>query len=129
MSLYRKGKKGKLDKIFSLYIRTRDKWGCQRCGKQQKEKSTGYHCAHILGRSKQSVRWNELNAYGICYGCHLFIDTHPTEKTIWAINRLWKQEYDELCSISIQNVKFRDWEVEDLIKYYKDKLEKLNART
>jgi len=62
-----------LDKLFSKFIRLRDKV-CQRCG------GTNIACAHFHGRAKKSVRWDEDNACGLCFGCHIYLDSHPIEK-------------------------------------------------
>lgn len=77
-----------LDKLFSRYIRLRDKV-CQRCGGKVQ------HCAHFHGRSSKSVRWDEDNACGLCYGCHQYLDSHPVEKVEFFKSRLG-EKYDLL---------------------------------
>ena len=69
-----------LDKLFSLYIRTRDNWTCQRCHKQFEPPTNGLHCAHNIGRRSHNTRWLEENALALCYGCHSFIDSHSADK-------------------------------------------------
>jgi hypothetical protein len=89
-------KRDSLDALFSTYIRTRDRWICQRCGKGQAKKSFGYHSCHIFSRAKQSVRFDPDNAFGACYGCHRWLDTHPDIKTEFAKAHLGQAKYDAL---------------------------------
>lgn len=59
------------DAAFSLCIRERSNWRCERCGKQHDEKSQGLHCSHHHGRGNWSVRFEPMNAEALCYGCHM----------------------------------------------------------
>ena len=74
-----------LDTLFSLYIRIRAMkrvGGCERCLK----KKTSYkqlQCSHFFGRAKKSLRWDEDNAAGLCFGCHQYLGSHPLEHTKW----------------------------------------------
>ena len=69
-----------LDKLFSQYIRLRDKV-CQRCGS-----SRGLQTSHFIGRSNKAVRWDEDNACALCFGCHQYFTSHPLEHV-----EFWKQ--------------------------------------
>ena len=72
----------KLDKLFSELVRKRAiklVGGCQRC-KTPKRSWKELDCAHYHSRRKYSVRWHELNASGLCGGCHFYLDSHPQEK-------------------------------------------------
>ena len=68
--LRRTSPKGKLikeaDRLFSLYIRGRDKV-CQHplCNKRK------LHCAHIFSRRNMNLRWYPDNAIGLCFYHHL----------------------------------------------------------
>ena len=77
-----------LDKLFSQYIHLRDKT-CQRCG------GTKIAWAHFHGRAKKSVRWDEDNACALCFGCHIYLDSHPIEKIEFFQGRL-RDRYDLL---------------------------------
>ncbi len=71
-----------LDKLFSEYIRRRAMQrvgGCERC-ETPKVDFKQLQCCHFHGRSKKTVRWDEDNAVGLCYGCHSQIDSQITEK-------------------------------------------------
>jgi hypothetical protein len=80
-----------LDKLFSQFIRTRDKV-CQRCGGEAQ------HAAHFHGRSAKSVRWDEDNACALCFGCHVYLDSHPLEKVEFFKARLGERHFDLLNS-------------------------------
>lgn len=60
----------KADSVFSLYIRTRDNWTCQRCGSSFLPKSQGLQCSHYFGRGRENTRFDPFNADALCFGCH-----------------------------------------------------------
>lgn len=85
---YPKGIIGKLDKEFSLFIRKRDNWRCQRCLKKYPERARGLHCSHYMGRTNKSTRWDENNCEALCHGCHsYFEDRKQTDYRDWKIER------------------------------------------
>ena len=116
--MYKKGPKGKLDAIFSLYIRTRDKWICRRCHTPQPYKSKGYHCAHMKGRRNETLRWSDKNAFGMCYGCHSFIDEHADEKMQWYVGEFGQEAWDRLVIESNETSHFKTHDILDKIDYY-----------
>jgi len=80
----------KLDELFSEYIRRRAIkviGGCERCGLQKydilKDNGEVYpawkqlQTSHIIGRTTHKVRWDEDNAFGLCAGCHMYLEHHP----------------------------------------------------
>lgn len=126
MGFYKKGIKGKLDIIFSRYIRFRDNWTCKRCGKKYAPKAThSIHAAHIEGRGKESVRWNPKNVFALCYGCHKFIDSYPVKKHEWFIGKFGQGAYDDLVFESNRPSHFKKHDIEEMIDYYKTELNKL----
>lgn len=58
----------KLDKFCREIVLARDKHQCRRCGKGKGEAML--HWAHVISRSKKSVRWNLTNSMCLCYYCH-----------------------------------------------------------
>jgi len=82
-----------LDKVFSEYIRLRDKV-CQRCFTPGNNIAT----AHFHGRSSKSVRWDEDNACALCLGCHSYLDSHPVEKVEFFRQRLGDEKFIHLDS-------------------------------
>jgi hypothetical protein len=63
-------KRDKADALFSKFIRHRDHWRCQRCGRQHAEGSQGLHASHFYGRRGESTRFDPQNVDAVCYGCH-----------------------------------------------------------
>src|SRR3990167_10154752 len=86
----------KLDRLFSTYIRTRDKWTCQRCQTQYKPPTMALHCSHFHGRGKKSVRFDPFNAAALCYGCHMRFTAHPVEHYEWFKKRIGERDFDLL---------------------------------
>ena len=89
-------KRRKADILFSQYIRTRDRWTCQKCHKRYKPKSQGLHCAHMFSRRKESTRFDPDNCCSLCFGCHQYIDSHPFEKIEFFEKRLGKERLAKL---------------------------------
>ena len=67
------------DRWFSKCVRERNDWKCQGCGKQYDPSSTGLHCSHYYGRRNTSVRYDPLNAFAHCYGCHQRYGSNPED--------------------------------------------------
>lgn len=80
----RKGmKRSAEDRKFSLMIRERDGWTCQRCGQSYVPPTQALHCAHMFSRGKLSTRFDPENAKALCYGCHRYLDQRPVVKRDW----------------------------------------------
>lgn len=62
------------DKLFSWFIRWRDKWTCQVCfwpaNQERPEDRANLDCAHYFGRGNQSTRFDPDNAFAACKKCH-----------------------------------------------------------
>lgn len=90
-----------LDRLFSKYIKARDKY-CQRCGG-----SSGLQTAHFHGRASLSVRHDPDNACLLCYGCHMYFHGHPLEFVEFFRARLGEEKFDRL-KMRAQGVKNTD---------------------
>jgi 5-methylcytosine-specific restriction endonuclease McrA len=58
------------DILFSKYIRKRDNYTCQRCGKMYSDGGKGLHCSHYHSRSHENTRFDPENCIALCFGCH-----------------------------------------------------------
>ncbi len=105
-----------LDKIFSQYVRLRDK-ACQRCG------SGKTACAHFHGRARKSVRWDEDNACALCFGCHSYLDSQAIDKVDFFKARLGEERFDLLNSRMRQTHPKPDQKL--LLMYYQQKIEEM----
>lgn len=89
----------KSDKVFSQYIRLRDK-ECLRCHKpvefNDKGDPTTHQCSHFQSRRKESTRVDEENACCLCFACHLYFTENPAEHYQWQVERLGQQAVDDL---------------------------------
>ena len=66
------------DKWFSLCIRERANWTCERCGtKCPDDRRMGLHCSHYHGRGKWATRFDPDNCRALCYGCHSYCGANP----------------------------------------------------
>ena len=65
------------DHWFSRCVRLRNQIKCQGCGAQYESNSTGLHCSHYLSRSKKGIRYDKMNAFAHCYGCHQKYGSNP----------------------------------------------------
>ena len=67
------------DRLFSLCVRERADWRCERCGtKCPDDKRMGLHCSHFHGRGKWATRFDRDNCRALCYGCHSYVGGNPT---------------------------------------------------
>lgn len=89
-------KRDPADAAFSDYIRTRDNWTCQRCGKQYTPPTSALHCSHFMGRGKENTRFDPENADALCYGCHQHFTSHPALHMEWQIQRKGQAAVDAI---------------------------------
>jgi len=112
--------KTKADKLFSEYIRKRDKV-CQKCGREYPYQ---LHCSHIITRSNLRLRFDPQNAVTLCASCHMWWHANPTESGEWFIKAFPKNhEYIEKVKNEIEQLRIPDYEI--LIKRLNKLLEDL----
>lgn len=110
----------KLDKVFSIYIRTRavDDTGhgeCFTCGSRVFWK--GADAGHFQSRGKYATRWNSENVRIQCKRCNGF---RGGEQYRFA-QELGQELADELVFLSNQTAKFSLGELQDMYDEYKKK--------
>jgi len=88
----------KYDKTTADYVKARDNYTCQRCGRAYPlGERFGLHCSHFIGRAAKSTRYDERNCDALCYGCHSYFETHKaTQYRDWKEKRLGKKEFKDL---------------------------------
>ena len=116
----------KLDSIFSKYIRLRDadKEGycrCVTCGQKYHWKKI--QAGHFISRKHYSVRWNEENVHAQCVACNVFRSGEQYKYSLFLGNEISL----DLLNKSRKMVKFADYELEDMIKLYKEKIDSLDS--
>ena len=117
----------KLDTAISNYVRSKAKFTCERCKKAYnpnvKYGLSGLHCSHYMGRTNKSTRFELENLDCFCNGCHsYFEDRKQTAYRDWKIEKHGLHTVERLEWDSRQTRKWKDYELIDLIKKYKDEV-------
>jgi len=85
------------DRLFSIFIRYRDKWTCVRCGKQYEERDQRLQNSHYFGRRKESVRFDPENCDALCFGCHRYWEKEDREGyRSFKVRQLGQRGFDAL---------------------------------
>jgi len=100
----------KLDKVFSEYIRQRDKGICFTCGKQQAWKLTDN--GHYIRRGVMLFRFNEKNCHCQCKRCNSWMEG---EKVIYRQNLVKLYGEGEVDMMERESHKTYKWHKCDLI--------------
>lgn len=111
----------KADRLFSQYIRKRDRWISQRCATQYHPPTTGLQCAHMFTRGKWSTRLDPRNAMALCYGCHQWVDSHHEEKEALFRKRLGDTGYEALRLKSNQPARNKQAIQEQFIAWHEER--------
>ncbi len=114
-----------LDKVFSLYIRLRhaSKDGivkCFTCDKTAHYKKM--HAGHFMSRKHHATRWNEDNVQVQCVKCNLYGQGEQYAFGKLLDIRIAEGKAEELQELSKTTVKYMRFEYEDMIKFYKEKV-------
>lgn len=94
-----------LDKVFSVFIRQRDKGVCYTCGlkKHWKEMQNG----HFVPRQYLSTRYSEINCHCQCYACNMLYNGQPS-----AYAERLKVDY------GVEIIKDLEWQRKQTVKNY-----------
>jgi 5-methylcytosine-specific restriction endonuclease McrA len=117
--------KKELDKWFSLFIRLRNasKDGiveCWTCGKTAHYKKM--HAGHFQSRKHHATRWNEENVQVQCPKCNLFGQGEQYTFGKLIDVRIGEGKSEELQELSRTTVKYMRHEYEEMIMFYKEKV-------
>ena len=118
----------RLDKVFSKYIRLRDAMpsGLFRCISCGKIKPIGQaDCGHFHSRTHMSTRFDEDNCHAECRYCNRFSADHLIGYRENLIRKIGNQRYLLLEVKAHETRKWSHFELEQLVKYYKALVEKL----
>jgi hypothetical protein len=119
----------RLDAYFSLFIRLRDGFTCQRCGRTFEEGSQGLHNSHYIGRANKRMRFDEQNCDALCFGCHQIMETHKgTLYREWKLEQLGEEVYDALVARSRIPLKVGSAEWGDVGERVRRRLHEVNGR-
>jgi hypothetical protein len=112
-----------LDKIYSLYIRTKyakdGKVFCYTCGHQMEIEQA--QCGHFNPRQHLATRWDERNTRPQCFACNMYYNGQPA---IFAINLT--KEYGQDILKEFDRSK---WQITKLdANWYLDQIELYTAK-
>jgi|TARA_R110002153_G_scaffold98322_2_gene233342 5-methylcytosine-specific restriction endonuclease McrA len=115
----------KLDTVFSIYIRQRkaidDIAECVTCGKKDHWKKL--QNGHFMSRKHLSTRWDEDNCQVQCAGCNVFKYGEQYKYSVWLESNLGSGSSDRLLQKSRTTLKIADFELIEMIEFYKNKNE------
>lgn len=112
--MFGKIKRDQADKLFSEYIRKRDR-RCVLCNS-----SVNLTCSHYHSRRKESVRFDVDNCDTFCISCHMKMENEkgftsgkwhgtfvvlPKKYTAWKMEQLGQKRYDALAARAAKRVK------------------------
>lgn len=108
-------------KVFSKYIRKRDKNKCFTCGRIGE--GSGIHAGHFIGKSVGGLTlyFHEDNVHAQCYNCNINLSGNQWEYG----QRLGEKKVAELMELKKKIRKISNQEYIDLIAYYKNILKQL----
>lgn len=109
-----------LDRLFSIYIRMRDGWTCQKCGQISME----VEAAHFHGQGKKSVRYEDDNACALCQVCHDFLDENPIIKRGFFTIRLGNKKIEALDEKANNPCKV---DRSEIAKHLREEIKKMEA--
>lgn len=107
----------KMDVLWSLIIRTRDNYQCQKEGCPAHGKRNA-QAAHIWARGHKKTRWEIDDGITLCYYHHiLWAHRQPLEFAEWIKQRIGEKKYFELRDRAYQDLE--PVSMEDLIRIEK----------
>ena len=112
----------KLDSVFSQYIRQRNTKNemaeCFTCGKTEHWRNL--QCGHFMSRKHYSTRWDETNCQVQCVGCNVYRYGEQYKFGIHLDQVHGMGTSDRLLQKSRTESKFKNYELEEMIEYYKN---------
>ena len=118
----------RLDTVFSRYIRLRDAmpsgmFRCISCGKIKPIEQAD--CGHFHSRTHMSTRFDEDNCHAECRYCNRFSADHIIGYRENLIKKIGEQRFMLLYIKAHETKKWSHFELEQLAKYYRALVQKL----
>jgi len=90
-----KSLKAKADRLFSLYIRKRDKNKCVLCNSHK-----DIQCGHLIKRGKMATRYDEINCHALCSSCNYKDNFEHDHYVLWFLKSYGALPYQDLVDRS-----------------------------
>lgn len=117
------------DRWFSLCVRERACWRCEKSGKQYPEKSSALHCSHTIPRRNKAVRWDGLNATALSFACHKYWwHAHPIEAAEWMKQKLGTALYEVLREKGAQVYRLAKGEEKAIAAHYREQYAEMRQK-
>lgn len=118
----------RLDDVFSKYIRLRDAmpsglFRCISCG--QIKPISQADCGHFHSRVHMNTRFDEDNCHAECRACNRFSADHIIGYRENLIKKIGERRFTLLEFKAHQSKQWAHFEIEQLIKYYRARVEML----
>ncbi len=111
------------DRVFSLYIRERDRWlPCVTCWTKWIET---HQCGHFASRRHLNTRWHEKNAHSQCPRCNMFQWGEQFKHWQSIDWKYWEWTAEQVMRLTNDTSKTTDEEILMHIKYYYGELDKM----
>lgn len=114
--------KKRLEKLVKDYVKQRDNYTCQRCGKVVE--GTNCHASHVIPVSRSGyLQFDPINMKVLCYHDHInWWHKHPVEAGKWFTDT-FPERWEYLQELHIQRLKpLTENELLEKIEEYKAKL-------
>src|SRR3990167_2526719 len=85
--------KKKLDKIFSIWVRSKSDH-CYTCGAKVQGKNK--QASHFISRQHQATRWDENNVKVCCYRCNIWLRGNIAEFSARLMKEIGEKEFKNL---------------------------------
>ena len=117
----------KLDSVFSKYIRLKNSVNgyctCISCGKIERWQDVD--AGHFINRKFYALRYNEINVQPQCRACNRFAEGNIAEFGIALQKKYGEQIIKDLVSKKNNYIKWSQFDIDTLIKYYKNEVKLL----
>ena len=123
----RKGfKRRQSDSLFSVLVRIKRGYRCEKCGKKHDTSSMNIGLSHFKGRSRESVRYDEENVDVLCnIPCHNYFEEHKKDYEKWKEERMGTKAYKLLLVRSEQTGRYDPFVEKILCKRFREEMKLL----
>lgn len=120
--------------VFSEYIRLRDclettgtkeRGACITC--KRIYDFPALQAGHFVSRAHYSIRYDERNVHAQCMGCNMFKKGAIDEYFIALEQKYGRPVVDEILGLKHSTRRFKQYELEQLIDHYKQKIKELRG--
>ena len=114
--------KKKLEKLVKDYVKRRDNYTCQHCGKVVE--GVNCHASHVIPVSRSGyLQFDPMNMKVLDYHCHInWWHKHPVEAGKWFTDT-FPERWEYLRNLHIKRMKpMTELELQEKIDYYKSLL-------